>query len=468
MRRRRCVPGLWWATALLLFAAVVPVAAAPPLQGEVPVHVVQPGETLSVIAQRYGVTVAAIVSSNNLADPDRLSVGQELSIPGVSPDVSGTAVYVVQAGDTLALICRRRQVDLDRVAQLNRLANPNLIHVGQRLLVPIADGGDAPPTAGQVHVVQAGETMARIAARYGVAVWAIAQANDIVNPNVLQAGQRLLVPTGAGQSSLPAPFVSVTVVPSVAMQGQTVQVRVETDGEVALAAQYDGQPLLLVGKAGSYRTLFGIHPMAETGPYALDIEAVVDGHKVPVHSMVQVVEGDFGVQYLALSAEKAALLEPTLVAEEAARLWEVTTQVTLPGQWQGAFQVPLLGAPAVSAPFGIRRSYDGGPPISFHSGVDYVAPEGAPVRFPAAGRVVLAEELSVRGKAVIVDHGRGVMSGYWHLSRIDVEVGQVVDAGEQLGLVGNTGLSTGAHLHWEVRVHGVQVDPLQWASESIQ
>jgi murein DD-endopeptidase MepM/ murein hydrolase activator NlpD len=84
---------------------------------------------------------------------------------------------------------------------------------------------------------------------------------------------------------------------------------------------------------------------------------------------------------------------------------------------------------------------------------------------PAKGRVVLAEPLQVRGNAVILDHGRGVMTGYWHLSRIDVSVGQEVEAGDLLGLVGNTGLSTGAHLHWEVRVMGIQVDPLQWVRE---
>jgi murein DD-endopeptidase MepM/ murein hydrolase activator NlpD len=81
---------------------------------------------------------------------------------------------------------------------------------------------------------------------------------------------------------------------------------------------------------------------------------------------------------------------------------------------------------------------------------------------------VLAEPLQIRGNAVIVDHGRGVMTGYWHLSQIDVTVGQHLDRGDLLGHVGNTGLSTGAHLHWELRVLGVQVDPLQWVRDYIE
>jgi murein DD-endopeptidase MepM/ murein hydrolase activator NlpD len=87
---------------------------------------------------------------------------------------------------------------------------------------------------------------------------------------------------------------------------------------------------------------------------------------------------------------------------------------------------------------------------------------------PAPGKVVLAETLQVRGNVVIVDHGRGVMSGFWHLSQINVKSGDEVWAGQVVGLVGSTGLSTGAHLHWEMRVNGVPVDPLQWAREHIR
>jgi murein DD-endopeptidase MepM/ murein hydrolase activator NlpD len=184
--------------------------------------------------------------------------------------------------------------------------------------------------------------------------------------------------------------------------------------------------------------------------------------------MLYVAEGDFGLQYITLSAEKAGLLDPELVAQEAQRIREVTTQATLPGLWQGTFRVPLAGTPGLSAPFGIRRSYNGGPATGYHSGVDYSAGGGEAIYSPARGRVVLAEPLHVRGNAVIVDHGRGVMSGYWHLSQINVTVGQAIEQGEVLGLVGSTGLSTGAHLHWEIRLMGVAVDPLQWVDEHIQ
>jgi murein DD-endopeptidase MepM/ murein hydrolase activator NlpD len=94
--------------------------------------------------------------------------------------------------------------------------------------------------------------------------------------------------------------------------------------------------------------------------------------------------------------------------------------------------------------------------------MDYDAEGGAPIYAPAAGIVVMAEPLEVRGNVVILDHGLGVFTGFWHLSRIDVTPGQTVERGAVVGLVGNTGLSTGPHLHWEMRVRGVPVDPLQW------
>jgi murein DD-endopeptidase MepM/ murein hydrolase activator NlpD len=122
----------------------------------------------------------------------------------------------------------------------------------------------------------------------------------------------------------------------------------------------------------------------------------------------------------------------------------------------------LKGDLRVTAPFGQRRSYAGGPVTSYHTGQDLGADKGTPVFAPITGTVALAEKLQVRGKAVLLDHGLGVFTGFWHLSQIDVEEGQVVGRGERVGLVGNTGLSTGPHLHWEMRVHNVPVHPTQW------
>ncbi len=117
---------------------------------------------------------------------------------------------------------------------------------------------------------------------------------------------------------------------------------------------------------------------------------------------------------------------------------------------------PLAGVKGRN--FGRRRIFND-KPRSPHSGTDLSAPEGTPVEAAAAGRVALAEDLYFSGNLVVLDHGGGVYTLYAHLSRIDVEVGQPVKAGEIVGLVGATGRVTGAHLHWGARIGEARVDP---------
>ena len=128
--------------------------------------------------------------------------------------------------------------------------------------------------------------------------------------------------------------------------------------------------------------------------------------------------------------------------------------------WAGVFEPPCGGT--ISSYFGTRRAYNEGPYTSYHGGVDLRGATGTPVYAPASGTVVLADELVVRGDALMLDHGWGVLTGYWHLSTIEVEVGQHVEEGELIGRIGNTGLSTGSHLHWEMWIGGVNVNPMQW------
>ncbi len=113
----------------------------------------------------------------------------------------------------------------------------------------------------------------------------------------------------------------------------------------------------------------------------------------------------------------------------------------------------------ISGVFGSQRIYNG-TPASPHSGVDIAAPQGTPIHAPAGGIVTFANpDLYLTGGTVVIDHGHGVSSNFLHLSRIDVKVGDRVEQGQVIGLVGKTGRATGPHMHWGMNWFNIRIDP---------
>jgi LysM repeat protein len=176
------------------------------------IHIVQPGENLFRIALRYGVTVNALAQVNDLSNVSRIYVGQRLTIPDgstTSPSQSSSGVHIVQRGENLFRIALRHGVTYQAIAAANGIANPNHIYVGQRLVIPSGESPPPPVPSGQTYTVQRGDTLSAIALRFGVSVWALAQANSINNPALIYVGQVLRIPSG-GNPAPPSPSPAPT------------------------------------------------------------------------------------------------------------------------------------------------------------------------------------------------------------------------------------------------------------------
>jgi murein DD-endopeptidase MepM/ murein hydrolase activator NlpD len=454
---------IFWA-ALLLSAHVF----VPPLQaqGGGPEYVVQEGDTLFSIALAFGVSVEKLQTANNITDPSLLSIGQALIIPGFD-DVSGRlTTHRLQPGETLSGLSKRLGVPADTLIRLNRIVNPAMMYVGQSV---IQTEGEAGLSAGVTAVMKKNESLAALAARTGQTVWGLTLINDLDSPVEGYAGKEIILPAdpaaGPPLTGLPQPFTSLSLRPDRPIQGGTLEVKVQTVEGITFVGHFVEWPLRFSVTPEGQAALQGIHVFTEPALYPLTLTATMaDGSTTVFEQMVPVASGNYPSQQLFVGVEDSALLDPSIVGPEREQVNQIVSAYTESKQWQGLFLKPVQ-SDRITTGFGWRRSYNGGPFESYHDGLDYGVSGGSSIIAPAAGTVVFAGPLTVRGNATIIDHGRGVYTGYWHQYRIKVEVGQTVQAGDVIGEVGSSGLSTGSHLHFAMWVGGVPVNPQQWLDQ---
>ncbi len=153
-------------------------------------YTVVSGDTLSGIAARYGTTVAALAAANGIANPNLIRVGQVLQLSGSAPAPAAQGEYTVQPGDTLSAIAQRYGTNYQTLAAINGIANPNLIRVGQKLKVT----GAAPaPAQRKTYKIVSGDSLSGIAAKFGTDVATLQRLNGIANPNLIYAGNTIFV-----------------------------------------------------------------------------------------------------------------------------------------------------------------------------------------------------------------------------------------------------------------------------------
>lgn len=267
-----------------------------------------------------------------------------------------------------------------------------------------------------------------------------------------------------GPSPTPVPPPELLLSAIEVYQGGTVLASVTGDITGGTITFLDEEYPLVQGDASMF-AFIGVGTDAPPGDHELTVSFdLASGSSGTLSQTVAVLTNEWTVDHLDFDPDKETLLDPAVAQAELELLEQVYSRHTAAKLWESPWIVPVPGP--LTARFGEQRSINGGPVGGHHGGTDLSGEPGTPVQATSGGVVVLARQLQVRGNMVIIDHGSGVLSGYAHLDSFGVTEGQQVAAGDIIGAVGNTGLSTGAHLHWEMAVHGVLVDALRFVDGS--
>lgn len=219
-----------------------------------------------------------------------------------------------------------------------------------------------------------------------------------------------------------------------------------------------GESDVRIGRVGS--DWFGIAgiPIGVSGPVELSLRLEYENGESRTQTVrIEVAAREFASTEMRVAPQYSAPPPEvqTRIQRDRERIGAALSSVTDDWLIDGPFRAPR--PIVVTSPFGQRRVFNG-ELRSRHTGLDLAGNPGDPVRSSGRGRVVLADDFYFSGNGVFVDHGMGVFTGYFHLSRILVEPGQIVEAGDLLGEVGSTGRVTGPHLHWSLWIDGVGLD----------
>ena len=427
-----------------------------------PTYIVASGDSLTLIANRFGIKLADLMSANGITDANQIFVGQSLIIPGLE-GVSGILERkIISYGETLRSISRQYHIPEQFLQKLNKVTSPSELYAGVGIVLPKPD--ETQPPLSTRFTLNEGESLLELSVRQDGNPWTISDQNFLKGTWDGTPGEVLFGTSGSSESTaigLPPAFQNVELRDAPFKQGGTAEITVQTDPSNTLSGFLVDKPLeFFPGENGSQVALQGVHAMLPPGPYPLRLVATLpDGTTQSFEQNVLVGSGFYPNEVLIVDP---AYIDPAVTEPENEQVTSIVGEATPEKYWDGLFSSPAAFPDCFTSRYGNRRSYNNSDYIYFHSGLDFCGGEGLPITAPADGVVVFAGPLTVRGNATIIDHGHGVYTGYWHQSVISVTEGDNVQKGQQIGLVGGTGRVTGAHQHFEVWVNGVQVDPLDW------
>jgi murein DD-endopeptidase MepM/ murein hydrolase activator NlpD len=451
---------------LVFWLFLSPTAVLAQDNNEQPIYVVQQGDTLSVIALRFGTTVQALIDANSLQNPNALEIGSTLKIPGLDGIKGVLEIHPVQLGETLFGYNKELKIPVETIAHLNRITSPNEVFAGTSLILPAAEKDGVIKPLG---IIGSDKTFLEESVIHNENPWSIVEENQRKGmweflPNDLYYGKS--TSPDDGFSPFGQEIISVQVAPLPLVQGATVTIFVKTKESVELSGKLLNQDLTFHPvDSNTYLALAGVPAMQDPGLYPFEIAGKIGPeNKINFTQPILLEAGSF-IQESVIGVD-ASTIDPVSIDHENTTLNQVVS-VNSDRMWTDKFQYPI-DKPCAASVFGSRRSYNNGTYNYYHTGMDFtVCAENLNIYAAAPGTVVFSGPVPVRGNFTLIDHGWGVFTGYAHQSKFLVNVGDQVDKGQKIGEIGNTGRSLGPHLHWEVWINHVPINPIFWIEKSI-
>jgi len=465
-------------TLLLLFIFSIPFYSFADNNDEFITHKVTKGDTLWSISKQNNISLELILAFNNIKDKDTLSIGQIIKIPQDNLPAADYIMHIVKKGDTLWSIAQKYNLSVDLILATNNIANSELISIGQEMKISshknavaetnvvnqavidkknndinnISQPENAEPI---VYTVKAGDNLWNISRKYGVSVEVIIDVNNLRDKDLLSLGQKLEIPAIGGGVSNSNQKQEPTIITYTVVKGDTLW---------SISQRFDVKMTSII----SVNNLKEISRLSIGQKLKLPITnmdiAKAEGYSQETAAEEIIYYVKKGESLWSISREYNVKLEAIIAANSITDASKISAGQQLripnvPGARSniGNFIWPVRGR--ITSPYGMRV-------ISgrkdFHAGIDIGGPTGTNIVAAESGRVSYAGYMRGFGNVIILSHDGGYSTVYGHNSVNLVKKGQYVNKGSIIGKLGSTGNATGPHLHFEIRSGGNPVNPLSY------
>jgi murein DD-endopeptidase MepM/ murein hydrolase activator NlpD len=260
---------------------------------------------------------------------------------------------------------------------------------------------------------------------------------------------------------IPKMVLSAALPQQLAVPGGIVNIELGYIVNPAPQVFFQEKRVLVLENDKKWYAIVGIPLKTKAGKYAIQVGTGKKSSRI----YFDIADKDYPAQYITIKNKRMVNPNPAdikRITSERPAIYKALTTWTEQPVDDLSFSLPVDGR--LSSPFGLKRFFNN-QPKNPHSGLDIAARTGASITAPAPGIVINTGSYYYNGNTVFLDHGQGLITGYFHMSKISVTTGQLVDSGTKLGEVGSTGRVTGPHLHWNVYLNNTKVDPALFVPE---